>query len=282
MIASWQESYEKPRQCVEKQKRYSANKGCIVKAVVFTVVTYGCESWTRKKAEHQRIDAFKLWCWRKLLRVPWTGRRSNPFNLKKNKPWILVGRTDAETPVFWSCDANSWLFGKVPDAGKDWGQKEKRASEDEMARQHHWCSGHNLGRLQEMVKDREAWCAVHGVAKSQTHQGDWPTTKYLLWKNVCLGLLPTLWLGCLFSQVLICMSCSCCCAFQSLSCVQLCDPMDCGSPGSSVHGILQARILEWVAIPFCRGSSPPRDWTHISCIFRNVADSLALSQWGSP
>ena len=61
-------------------------KGCIVKAVVFTVVTYGCESWTRKKAEHQRIDAFKLWCWRKLLRVPWTGRRSNPVNLKKNKP----------------------------------------------------------------------------------------------------------------------------------------------------------------------------------------------------
>ena len=61
-------------------------KGCIVEALVFTVVTYGCESWTIKKAEHQRIDAFKLWCWRRLLRVPWTGRRSNPVNLKRNKP----------------------------------------------------------------------------------------------------------------------------------------------------------------------------------------------------
>ena len=68
-------------------------------------------------------------------------------NLKGNQPWILIRRTDAEaeTPVFWSSDANSWLFGKVPDAGKDWGQEEKKASEDEMAEWHPWCNGHELG-----------------------------------------------------------------------------------------------------------------------------------------
>ena len=104
----------------------------MVKAMVFPVVTYSCESWTIKKAESQRIDAFKLWGWRGLQRVPWTARRSNPLdskyikpvNLKGNQPWILIGRTDpeAEAPVFWSPDVNSWLTGKVPDAGKNWGQ----------------------------------------------------------------------------------------------------------------------------------------------------------------
>ena len=71
-----------------------------------------------------------------------------PVNLKGNKPWILIGRTDAEAeaPVFWSPDANSWLIGKVPGAGKFWGQKEKRVSEDEMAGWHHWCNGHELGQ----------------------------------------------------------------------------------------------------------------------------------------
>ena len=79
-------SYDKPRQCVEKQRHYSADKGLYNQGYGLPVATYACGSLTVKKAEHQRIDAFKLWCWRKLLRVPWTGRRSNPFNLKKNKP----------------------------------------------------------------------------------------------------------------------------------------------------------------------------------------------------
>ena len=116
----------------------------IVKAMVFPVVMYDCESWTIKKAEHQRIDAFELWCWRRLLKVPWTARRS--INLKKSQPWIFTGRTDAEVeaPVIWSPDANRWHIGKVPDAGKDWRQKEKRMSEDEMAEWHHRCNGHEL------------------------------------------------------------------------------------------------------------------------------------------
>ena len=66
----WKESYDQPRQHIQKQRHYFANKVCLVKAVIFPVVMYGCESWTVKKAEHRRIDAFELWCWRRLLRVP--------------------------------------------------------------------------------------------------------------------------------------------------------------------------------------------------------------------
>ena len=94
-------------------------KICLVKAMVFPVVMHGCEIWTIKKAEHQRIDAFALWCWRRLLRVPWTARRSNHH--KGNQSWIFIGRTDAEAeiPVLWPPDAKNWLIGKDPDAGKD-------------------------------------------------------------------------------------------------------------------------------------------------------------------
>ena len=79
----------------------------LVKAVVFPVVMYGCESWTIKKDEHQRIDAFELWCWRRLLRVPWTARRSNQCILKGNQSWIFIGRTDAkaEAPILWPPNA---------------------------------------------------------------------------------------------------------------------------------------------------------------------------------
>ena len=84
MFASWQENYDKPRQYVEKQRHYSANH--IVKAMVFPVATQVCESWTAKKTECQRIDAFKLWCWRKLLKVPWTARRSNQSIFREISP----------------------------------------------------------------------------------------------------------------------------------------------------------------------------------------------------
>ena len=89
-------------------------------------VMYGCESWTIKKAERQRIDPFRLWCWRRLLRVPWTAR-IQPVNPKGNQSWIFIGRTDAEaeTPILWPPDANNRLIGKDPDAGKDWRQEEK-------------------------------------------------------------------------------------------------------------------------------------------------------------
>ena len=118
-------------------------KVCLVKVMVFPVVMYGCESWTVKKAEHWRIDAFELWCWRRLLRVPWTSRRSNPVHSKGDQSWVFFGRNDAkaETPVFWPPHVKSWLIGKDSDAGRDWGQEEKRTTEDEMAEWHHWLDG---------------------------------------------------------------------------------------------------------------------------------------------
>ena len=86
-LAPWNKSYDKPRQCIKKQRHYFVNKGlCIRKAMVFPVVMYRCESWIIKKAEHQRIDTFELWCWRRLLRVPWTARKSNQSILKENSP----------------------------------------------------------------------------------------------------------------------------------------------------------------------------------------------------
>ena len=96
-------------------------KVCIAKAMVFPVIIYGCESWIIKKAEHQRIDTSKLWCWRRLLRVPWIARRSNQSILKEINPeHSLEGlRTDAEAPIFWPPDVKSQLTGKDPDAGKD-------------------------------------------------------------------------------------------------------------------------------------------------------------------
>ena len=112
----------------------------IVKSMVFPVITYGCDSWTIKKEELQKkINAFKLLCWRRLLKVPWTARRSSQ-PIQGDQSWIFTGRTDAEAPVFWSPDSNRWLIGKVPDAGKAWGQKEKRASENEMPGWHHQCT----------------------------------------------------------------------------------------------------------------------------------------------
>ena len=98
----------------------------------------GCESWTVNKAECWRIDAFELWCWRRLLRVPWTARRS--INPKGNQCWTFIGRTDAEAeaPILWPPDVKNWLTGKDPDAGQDWRQEEKGRTEDVMVGWRHW------------------------------------------------------------------------------------------------------------------------------------------------
>ena len=170
-ITSWQESDDKPRQCVEEQTYYSANKDPYSQG-------YGLPSghiwlWEldQKKAECQIIDAFSTVVLEKTPESPLDNKKIKPVNLKGDQPWIFTGRTDteAEAPVFWSSDVNRQLIGKLPDAGKDWGQKEKKASEDEMAGWHHM----KLGKFQEMVRDREAWpAAVHGVTKSQTRQGE--------------------------------------------------------------------------------------------------------------
>ena len=104
-----------------KNRHYFADKGPSSQSCGFPVVMYGCEGWTIKKAEHQRIDAFKQWCWRRILRVPWTSRRSNQSNLQEISPGWFIGRTDveAETLILWPSDAKSSLIWEDPDAGKD-------------------------------------------------------------------------------------------------------------------------------------------------------------------
>ena len=118
----------------------------LVKAMVFPVVMYGCESWTIKKAECQRIDAFELWCGRRLLKVPWTARRSNQSILKENSPeYSLEGlMLKLKHQYFWPPDVKNWLNGKDPDAVGDWRQQEKGMIEDEMVGWHHWLDGHEF------------------------------------------------------------------------------------------------------------------------------------------
>ena len=118
----------------------------LVKAMVFPVVIYGCESWTIKKAEIWRIGAFELWCWRRLLRVPWTARISIHSILKEISPeYSLEGmNAEAETPIPWPPDVKNWPIGKDPVAGKDWRLEEKGMTEDEMVGRHHQLDGHEF------------------------------------------------------------------------------------------------------------------------------------------
>ena len=146
MLAPWKKSYGQPRQHIKKQRHYFANKVCLVKSMAFPVVMYGCESWTIKKAERWRIDAFELWCWRRLLRVPWTARRSNQSILKEISPefslegLILKLTLQYFGHVMWRTNSleKTLILGKIE------GRMRKRLTEDEMVGWHHQLNGHVL------------------------------------------------------------------------------------------------------------------------------------------
>ena len=120
--------------------------------MVFQQHFHGCDSWTIKKAECRRTDAFELWCGRRLLKVPWTARRSNQSILKENSPeYSLEGlMLKLKHQYFWPPDVKNWLNGKDPDAGKDRKEEEKGMTEDEMIRWHHWLDGHEFEQTPEV------------------------------------------------------------------------------------------------------------------------------------